>query len=332
MKSIAVIGAGAWGTALAITAHRDDRRVVLWAHESDIAATVAQNGENSLFLPGAPLDRTIHITNDLATAAEADAVLLAAPAQHIRAVSTALAPHLAAGVPVVICAKGIEQTSARLMSEVLEETLPEARLAVLSGPTFAIEVARGLPAAATLACADTALGEALIEAIGTPRFRLYLSDDLIGAQIGGAVKNVLAIASGVVAGRRLGDNARAALIARGLVELARLATAKGGRPETVAGLSGLGDLILTCTSLQSRNCSLGAALGEGHSLKDVLAARRTVAEGVYSAAAVHRLAQEFALDMPISTAVDQVVNGQADIDTTIDALLARPLKPEGLAF
>lgn len=332
MKCIAVIGAGAWGTALAITAHRDDRRVVLWAHKSDIAATVAQNGENSLFLPGAPLDKTIHITNDLATAAKADAVLLAAPAQHIRAVSTALAPHLAAGVPVVICAKGIEQTSARLMSEVLGETLPEARLAVLSGPTFAIEVARGLPAAATLACADTALGEALIEAIGTPRFRLYLSDDLIGAQIGGAVKNVLAIASGVVAGRRLGDNARAALITRGLVELARLATAKGGRSETVAGLSGLGDLILTCTSLQSRNCSLGAALGEGHSLKDVLAARRTVAEGVYSAAAVRRLAQEFALDMPISTAVDQVVNGQADIDTTIDALLARPLKPEGLAF
>jgi glycerol-3-phosphate dehydrogenase (NAD(P)+) len=328
MQRIGIVGGGAWGTALAVTARRAGRDVVLWAREAEVVTAVNQRHENPLFLPGIAVDPAIAATGDVAAAASADAVLLVVPAQHLRAVADAIAPTLRPGAAVVICAKGVEEASGALMSEVAAAALPGARLAILSGPTFAGEVARGLPTAVTLATVDQALGGALIAALGTRSFRPYLSADVVGAEIGGAVKNVLAIACGIVAGRRLGDNARAALITRGLAEMVRLAHAKGGRAETLMGLSGLGDLTLTCTALQSRNHSLGFALGEGAVLDEILGRRRSVAEGVSSAAAVAALARRLGLDMPIVAAVDAILHQGADIDETIASLLARPFRGE----
>jgi glycerol-3-phosphate dehydrogenase (NAD(P)+) len=329
MQRIGIIGGGAWGTALALTARRAGREVMLWAREAEVVAAVNRDHANPLFLPGVALDPGIAATGAMAEAARgADALLLVTPAQHLRTLVAALAPGLPPHLPLVICVKGIEEQSGALMSEVVAAVLPEAPLAVLSGPTFAAEVARGLPTAVTLASADRALGERLIGALGTRSFRPYLADDLVGAQIGGAVKNVLAIACGIVAGRRLGDNARAALITRGLAEMTRLARAKGGRPETLMGLCGLGDLVLTCTGMQSRNHSLGVALGEGRSLADIVAERRSVAEGVTSAAAAAALARRLGVDMPITVAVDAILHHGAAIDGAIAGLLARPFKSE----
>ncbi len=324
MKKIGIIGAGAWGTALAMVARRAGRAVVVQAREAEVAASINEGHENTLFLPGVALDPAIVATTELTGAADADAVLLAAPAQHTRDLCIALAPIRSPGVPVIVCAKGIEQDTSALMSEVVAETLPGAPLAVLSGPTFAAEVARDQPCAVTLACADRDLAEALAAALGAPRFRIYHSPDVIGAQVGGAVKNVLAIACGIVEGRALGDNTRAALITRGLAEIVRLGLAKGARAETFRGLSGLGDLSLTCNAMQSRNFSLGVALGRGQSLDGIVAARASVAEGVFSAAAVTALARRLAVEMPISAAMDGVLNHAADIDATIAGLLARP--------
>ncbi|MCH7551227.1 MAG: NAD(P)-dependent glycerol-3-phosphate dehydrogenase [Proteobacteria bacterium] len=329
MKNIAIIGAGAWGTALAMVARRAGRNVVLQAHEPEVADAVNGSHENSLFLPGVALDPEIRATNDPAeAAADADAALLAVPAQFLRAVLGSLAGGVDAGVPAVICAKGIEQETSALMSEIAAEVLPETPVAVLSGPTFAAEVAAGLPVAVTLASADEAIGVSLSEALGSPRFRIYRSDDLIGVQIGGAVKNVLAIGCGIVQGRGLGDNARAALITRGLAEIVRLGAAKGAKAETLMGLSGVGDLTLTCNAMQSRNFSLGVSLGEGRPLADILGARTSVAEGVFSAASVSDLARRLDVDMPISLAVDGILNHFADIDATIEGLLARPAGAE----
>ncbi|HEX7970061.1 MAG TPA: NAD(P)H-dependent glycerol-3-phosphate dehydrogenase [Stellaceae bacterium] len=328
MQRIGIIGGGAWGTALALTARRAGREVVLWAREAEVVAAINRDHANPLFLPGVPLDPAIRATAELGEAVAADALLLVAPAQYLRAAATALAPHLAPGVPVLLCTKGIEEKSGALMSEVAAASLPAAPLAVLSGPTFAAEVARGLPTAVTLAVGDAALGQRLIAALGTRSFRPYLSDDVVGAEIGGAVKNVLAIACGIVMGRKLGDNARAALITRGLAEVVRLALKKGGRAETLMGLSGLGDLVLTCTSLQSRNHSLGVALGEGRALADILSERRSVAEGVTSAAAAAALARRLGVDMPITAAVDAILHHGAAVDQAIAALLARPFKNE----
>jgi glycerol-3-phosphate dehydrogenase (NAD(P)+) len=328
MASIGVIGGGAWGTALAGVARANGHDVTLWAREAEVAEAINAEHRNPLFLPEGALDPGLRATTDLAEAARAEVLLLVAPAQHLRAVCSELAPHLAAGVPLVICAKGIEQESCALMSEVVAEVVPEAPLAVLSGPTFAIEVAQGLPTAVTLAAADRALGAHLVELIGSPTFRPYLGADLVGAQVGGAVKNVLAIACGIVEGRRLGENARAALTTRGLAELLRLGAAKGALPETLMGLSGLGDLVLTCNSDLSRNCSLGIALGEGATLDEVLAARNSVAEGVATAPAVTLLASKLGVEMPISLAVDGIVNHHASIDATIETLLARPFTTE----
>lgn len=328
MERIGIIGAGAWGTALAMVVRRAGRQVVLWAREPEVAAAVNGDHMNPLFLPGVELDGAIRATCEPGEAADAEAVLLAAPAQHLRQVAAGLAGDWKAGVPAVICAKGIERDTASLMSEVLGEVLPQAPVAVLSGPTFAAEVARDLPAAVTLAAADDGLGAALSEALGNPRFRIYRTDDVIGAQLGGAVKNVLAIACGIVEGRNLGDNARAALITRGLAELARLGVAKGARPETLMGLCGLGDLTLTCNAIQSRNFSLGVELGEGAALDDIVAGRASVAEGVFSAAAVTDLARGLGVEMPICLAVDGILNHFADIDSTIAGLLKRPLRPE----
>lgn len=329
-QRIGVIGGGAWGTALALAALRAGRDTLLWAREPAVVEAVNGARENRDYLPGVPLPAELRATGDLADIGGCDAVLLVTPAQHLRAACASLAPHLRAGAPVVICAKGIELDSHALMSEAAAAALPAGTpLAVLSGPTFAAEVARGLPTAVTLACADPAVGAALVEALGSRTFRPYLSDDVVGSQVGGAVKNVLAIACGVVEGRRLGDNARAALITRGLAEITRLALALGGRAETLMGLSGLGDLTLTCSSLQSRNMSLGAALGAGRTLAEVLGERRSVAEGVYTAAAVVGLAAKKGVDMPICAAVDAILNRGAGLDDTIAGLLARPFRGEG---
>ncbi|HXP30038.1 MAG TPA: NAD(P)H-dependent glycerol-3-phosphate dehydrogenase [Stellaceae bacterium] len=329
INRIGVIGGGAWGTALAQSLRRAGRDVLLWARESEVVEALNRDHANPLFLPGVALDPAIRATASLGDAAAADALLLAVPAQHLRAVAGALAPHVAAPLPAIICAKGIEAGSGALMSEVMAAALPRARRAVLSGPTFAAEVARGLPTAVTLATADGELGRLLVAALGSATFRPYLSDDPVGAQIGGAVKNVMAIACGIVMGRGLGDNARAALITRGLAETVRLALAKGGKAETLMGLSGLGDLTLTCTSLQSRNHSLGLALGEGQTLASILAGRRSIAEGVSSAAAVTALAGRLGVEMPICAAIDAILNRNASIDHAIEALLARPFRLEG---
>jgi glycerol-3-phosphate dehydrogenase (NAD(P)+) len=304
--------------------------VTLWALEPEVAAAIQTSRENPLFLSGVPLHPSIRAHTDLGEAAAADAILAVTPAQHLRPTLRRLAPLLESGKPVVLCAKGVEQGTLALMTDVLAAEAPAARGAVLSGPGFARDVARGLPTATTIACRDASLGQALVTALGLPTFRPYLTDDLVGAEIGGAVKNVVAIACGVAEGRRLGDGARAALITRGFAEMSRLGLAMGARQETLSGLCGLGDLVLTCASLSSRNTSLGAALGEGRSAAEVLGERRSVAEGVASAPAVVALAARHGVEMPICAAVDDLLAGRLDVDGAIGALLARPFRAEGV--
>ena len=328
-SSVGVIGGGAWGTALAQTLRLAGRDVVLWAREAEVVAEIDASHTNTAFLPGVALDPALRATAALADIAAQDVVLMVAPAQHVRGVATELGKHLGDAKPVVICAKGLEQATGKLLGQVLAETMPQATLAVLSGPSFAADVARGLPAALTLATADEAIGQALATALGYRQLRIYWASDVIGVQLGGAVKNVLAIAAGIVEGRGLGASAHAALVTRGFAELRRFGAALGARPETLMGLSGLGDLLLTCGSRQSRNMSLGRALGQGQTLQAVLGSRRSVAEGVYTAAAVARVAAEMAIDMPISQAVSAIVAGKLSIDAAIEALLSRPLRAEG---
>jgi glycerol-3-phosphate dehydrogenase (NAD(P)+) len=308
---------------------RAGRETLIWAREPEVVAEIAASRTNGAFLPGVALDAALRATGDLAGIAQCDIVLMVAPAQHVRTVGAALAPQVAPGKPVVICAKGLEQATGRFLVEVLAEALPQATPAVLSGPSFAADVARGLPTALTLACADDGLGARLAETVGSRPFRIYRSTDLVGVQLGGAVKNVLAIAAGIVAGKELGASAHAALVARGFAELRRLGEALGARPETLMGLSGLGDLLLTCGSPQSRNMSLGRALGQGQQLSAVLASRRSVAEGVYTAAAVVKVAAAHSVDMPIAQAVHAIVEGRQTVDEAIEALLSRPLRAEG---
>ncbi len=329
-----VIGAGAWGTALAATLSRAGRDVVLWAKEPDVADAINTRHENAIYLKDVSLDgMSLTATNALDDIAACDALLLVVPAQHTRAMARRLAGVLGANgasspPPLIIASKGIEQGSAALLGDVVREELPRHSVAVLTGPSFADEVARDLPAALALAVADKALGDALAVAMATPFFRPYLTEDVTGALVGGAIKNVLAVACGIVIGRHLGENARAALITRGLAEMMRLGAALGAKPETLMGLSGLGDLVLTCSSVRSRNTSLGIELGQGKSLAAILAARAAVTEGVHTAAAARALAHKHGVDMPIVEAVDAVLNRKADIDTTIAGLLARPLRGE----
>jgi glycerol-3-phosphate dehydrogenase (NAD(P)+) len=327
-KTAGVVGAGAWGTALAQLCARAGLGVTLWTRTSALATALAENRRNDLYLPGVALAPTIHPTSDLTDLSSADLILATTPAQHMRGVLASLAPHLRPGAPVILCAKGVEQGSLKLMTDVLAETLPAARPAVLSGPSFAADVARGSPTAVTLACPDLALGEALAQALATPTFRPYLTDDLIGAEAGGAVKNVLAIACGVVEGRGLGRSAHAALITRGFAEMTRFCVALGGRAETLTGLCGLGDLVLTCSSPQSRNMSVGLALGRGETLEAALAGKRSVAEGVASAPAVRALGMRLGVEMPISEAVGKIVAGEIGVEQAIEDLLSRPLKSE----
>jgi len=328
MERIGIIGGGAWGTALATVAARAGRGSVLWVLEPEVADGINTEHRNPVYLPDVDLDEDIRATTDLADAADADLLLLATPAQHLRNISTRLAEHLAPGVPLVVCAKGVEQGTHALMTEVLADTVPDAPVAVLSGPTFAREVALGLPTAVTLACADPDLADVLARALGQPMFRPYLSDDLAGAQVGGAVKNVLAIACGIIEGRELGENARAALTTRGLAEITRLGVRRGARAETFMGLAGIGDLILTCSSLQSRNMSLGAALGRGEALSDILSARKSVAEGVFTAGAVVEHARQLEIEMPICEAVEGILNQGLSIDDAMGSLLSRAFKIE----
>lgn len=328
MKTAGVIGGGAWGTALAQVCARAGLDVVLWAREPEVVAAVNADHENRLFLPGVPLEPSIRATGDLADLADRDLILAVAPAQHLRSTLTALAPHVREGLPIVLCSKGVEQGSLKLMTEVLAETIPQAAPAVLSGPSFAGEVARGLPTAVTLACPDEGCAETLGEAIATPTFRPYFATDMIGAEAGGAVKNVLAIATGIVEGRGLGRSAHAALITRGFSELTRIAVALGGQAETVAGLCGLGDLVLTCSSPQSRNMSVGLALGGGQTLEEALAGKLSVAEGVASAPAVRQLARKLGVDVPICEAVAAILAGEVGVDDAIRGLLSRPLREE----
>jgi glycerol-3-phosphate dehydrogenase (NAD(P)+) len=328
MQRIAVIGSGAWGTALAILAQRAGCDATLWARRAEQASAMQAARENAAYLPGVPLDPALRIETDLArTLGTADAVLYAQPAQHFRAFCRKAAP-LWKGAALVITAKGIECESGALLNEIAAEEIPAAPTIILSGPSFAAEAARGLPTAVALAGDRADLVEALMNALAHGAFRPYGSDDPTGVEVAGAVKNVLAIACGIVLGKGLGENARAALITRGLAEVTRLASAKGGRAETMMGLAGLGDLILTATSVKSRNTSLGFELGQGKPLAEILASRRSIAEGVTTAAAVTTLAERIGVDMPISVSVNRILKDASSIDEEIRALLSRPLKRE----
>ncbi|TKD51809.1 NAD(P)H-dependent glycerol-3-phosphate dehydrogenase [Sphingomonas baiyangensis] len=322
---IGVIGAGAWGTALAQVAAHGDAPVLLWAREPEVVASINADHVNAAFLPRVRLSAAIRATGDLAALGECDALLVVTPAQHVSATLTAID---VGDRPLVLCAKGIEAGSRRLVSEIAAEAHPAAPIAVLSGPTFAHEVAAGKPTAVTLACEDAALRMALADRLAGPALRPYHSDDVTGAEIGGAVKNVLAIACGVVEGAGLGQNARAAVIARGFAEMTRFGVARGGRAETLAGLSGLGDLVLTCSSTASRNFSLGMGIGEGRRAADLLADRRTVAEGAFTAPVLRAAAGELGVEMPVTEAVCALLDG-ADVGAIIGRLLARPLRAEG---
>jgi glycerol-3-phosphate dehydrogenase (NAD(P)+) len=328
MRRVAVIGGGAWGTALALVATRAGASVALLARDPAIVTAINHQHENPVYLPGIALDPRITATTDGGTALDnAEAALLVVPAQFFRGALEGLKPLLGS-VPLLLCVKGIELESLSTMSELARELVPGCAFAVLSGPSFADEVARGLPTAVTIASYDPELAEAFTATLGTARFRPYRSQDPIGLEVGGAVKNVLAIACGVVEGRGLGDNARAALITRGLSEMIRLGVAKGAQAETFRGLSGLGDLVLTCTAGQSRNYALGLALGRGGSLEAALGGRRSVVEGVATAAAVAELAARLDVEMPIAAAVEGVLHRALPIDAMIEGLLSRPYRSE----
>ena len=325
---ITVLGGGAWGTALAQSLAASGHAVTLWARNKALVDAIDTQRVNDRYLPGVGLSENIHATTAMRQAAQADAVLMVVPAQHVSAICTQLSGFYRGGTPLIMCAKGIERGSGKLMAQVVAESLPGAEYAVLSGPSFASDVAAGLPTALTLATANETLGRTLAEALSSRNMRLYWSSDVRGVELGGAVKNVLAIAAGIVLGRGLGASAHAAIVARGFAELRRFADALGGKPETLMGLSGLGDLILTCGSGQSRNMSLGRALGEGQTLAEILSTRTAVTEGVYTACAVVALAKRHGIEMPVSQTVHAIIEEGLTIDEAIEALMSRPLKAE----
>lgn len=327
-RKIAVVGGGAWGTALAHVLALQGLEVAIWAHEAETVREIREHRTNSVFLPGISLPQDLEATNDYADLADTDLCLLVPPAQHLGTIAGQLKAHLPAATPWVICSKGIEQSSGRLLGEVLADAVPDATIAALSGPSFASDVARGLPAALTVACADEATGEAIARALGSRTMRLYWTHDVVGVQLGGAIKNVLAIAAGIVDGKQLGASAHAALVTRGFAEMHRFASAFGAEPQTMAGLAGLGDLLLTCGSPQSRNMSLGRSLGQGQTLTDILGKRRAVTEGVFTAAAMAKVADEKGIDVPIARAVHAIVDGRISVDDAIQDLMTRPIKPE----
>lgn len=329
MAQVAVIGGGAFGTAMACVVRRSGHDTVLWAREPEVVAAVDDRGENTEFLAGVPLVPGIRATGDLDEALSgAEFVLLAVPSQFLRRVAREMRPHLAPGTPVVSCAKGIECDSCALMPEVIAQTLPQAIVAVMSGPSFAKEIAVDLPTGVTLACGDLAVGERLVHAIGSPRFRTYLSSDVIGAALCGAMKNVFAIACGIAVGKGLGDGAKATLITRGLAEMAHLGLAKGAKLQTFLGLCGVGDLTLTSNTMQSRNTSFGVAIGEGRDWRQVLAERKAVTEGYSSVQAAVSLGRTLGVDMAIAVALDEILEHDASVDKAIGHLLAHPYEFE----
>ena len=329
MQKIGIIGAGAFGTAMATVAARAGRTVTIWSYEAEVVKEINSRHTNNTYLCEVPLDPNIRATRDLADVCDNDAVLIAVPTVFLRSVVTQAAQHWHAGIPALICSKGVEQDTCKLMAEVVGDCLGEgAVIATMSGPTFAAEIARDLPAATLVACPDTDVGERLAKALASPRFRTYVSDDIIGAQLGGATKNVLAIACGIVTGKGLGDNARAALITRGLAEINALGMVLGAKSHTLMGLSGLGDLTLTCNAMQSRNFSVGYRLGQGETLEHIMGGRKTVAEGVHNADTVAELSRRNQVDMPICLAVEAVLTVDADLDAIIHGLLSRPLVNE----
>jgi glycerol-3-phosphate dehydrogenase (NAD(P)+) len=330
LNNIAVIGAGAWGTALAQVFAEAGRHLILYARDAGLAAAINEKHQNDLYLPGISLNPHIRATTHMAEAvSHADIVLLVTPTQFVRDTLISLKPHLPKNVLLVNCAKGIEISSGKLLSGVAAEIVPQYHYAVLSGPTFASEVAKGLPTAVTLAVSSPAPQAQLwTHALSSKTFRPYLSDDTVGAEIAGAVKNVIAIACGIVEGKGLGQNAKAAVMTRGMAEIKRLGLKKGAESDTFLGLSGIGDLTLTCHSLYSRNYSLGVELGHGKTLKEILVGRRTVAEGITTAKAVADCANEMNIDMPICSAVNKILHHAATVDDIVKELLARHLKPE----
>lgn len=328
---VGVIGGGSWGTAMAIAANRAGSKVCLATRNKNVVEAISETRTNEIYLPGVFIDPAIRISNDLADACRGDFIIMAMPSQCVRSACISHSDYIPPGVPMVIGSKGLERGSLLLMSEVVESVLPGNPVAVVSGPNFAAEIAHGLPAATTIACKDAEIAEALVYAMGGRLFRPYQTEDIIGTQVGGAVKNVIAIACGIADGRGMGENARAALITRGFAEMTRLGLAKGARLETLIGLSGLGDLVLTCSSATSRNMSLGMALAGGEKPEEaVLSEGRNVLEGAVSAESVVKLARKLGIDMPICEAVHRVLNEAADVEATITALLERPFASEAL--
>ena len=325
-STIGVIGGGAWGTALAQVLAAGGRDVLLWARESDVVASINVKHENPTFLSGIKLDKTLKATDDIHEVAKRDIVLLVTPAQHMRTTLQTIKEDLKGGNTLVLCSKGIELDTGKLLTTLVDEEVPGTPVAVLTGPTFAREIAAGMPGAVTVGVKDEDLGKELQQALGVKGFRPYISEDIIGVQLGGAIKNVIAIACGVVHGRNMGDSARAALLTRGVAEIARLGVAMGAEKETLLGMCGIGDLMLTASSMQSRNFSLGAALGEGKTLEEILGSRNAVTEGVHTAKSTLALAKKHAVDMPITEAVDECLSGEKTIDEAIEDMLNRPFK------
>lgn len=329
IEKISVIGAGAWGTALAQASIAAGRDVTLYARDTLLAANILKERENKIYLAGVPLSEKMRATADIQAAVEnADLILMVTPVQYMRATLQNLAPYMKAGVPLVNASKGIEITTGYLPSEIAAEILPQNSYAILSGPTFADEVARGQPSAITLATADPN-GKQWAKSLGNRIFRIYYSDDVVGVEIAGALKNVVAIACGVVEGMKLGLNARAAVMTRGMAEIRRFGIKRGAKLETFLGLSGIGDLTLTCNSLSSRNFSTGVALGQGQKLSDIMAAKRTVSEGVSTARALAAIAKAENIDMPICAAVDTLLHGDATPQEVLQTLLSRDIRSEG---
>lgn len=323
-QKIGVIGGGAWGTALAQVMASHKRDTLIWAREPEVVEAINTKNENTVFLAGIPLSKNLKATGDLMEVAACDIILIVTPAQFVRSTIETIKPHLNAKKPLVICSKGIELDSGLLLSQVIKEVAPEAMIAVLTGPTFAAEIARGLPGAVTIAADDKDAAQELQDVLGVPGFRPYVTTDIIGTQLGGAIKNVIAIACGVVHGRKLGETARAALLTRGIAEIARLGVAMGAKRETLMGMCGIGDLTLTCSSMQSRNFSLGAALGEGKKLSDILGARNAVTEGVHTVKSTLSLAKKHAVDMPITEAVARLLDEEFTVEEAIEDMLNRP--------
>ena len=326
--NISIIGAGAWGTALAEVISRQGNQVNLWAREDDVVKSINTLNENTLYLPNIKLSELIIAQNNLDNVINCDLLLMVTPSQFMRSVLEDIKDNLNDSIPVVLCSKGIETKTLSLMNEITQSIIPKNPLAILSGPSFAIDVVNNKPTAVTLACKDLSIGKNIADSISLPTFRPYLSEDIVGAQIGGATKNVIAIAAGVVEGQNLGDSARAATIARGFSEINRLAVALGGQEETLSGLSGMGDLLLTCNSITSRNFSLGIKLGKGLSAEEATDGLSSIAEGMYSAKAIDKLSKKLDVEMPITNAVNDLIEKKRSLDEIIDDLLSRPIRRE----